>query len=109
MAQSKVPKPSAVKPSFNMLYAMRLILGVASGVLGELFFTQEPVSFDNTTNGILVAVIVYLLTYYFARYVWYRKMDRQHISKLYTTGIGGFFMLFIFTWILLFTYLSGLV
>ena len=72
-------------------------------MLAYALFSHTPVDMNNTTNGILVAVIVYLLTYYLARYAWYRKLSTEYLSKLYTTGIGGYIMLFVFTWILLFT------
>lgn len=58
-------------------------------------------------NGILVGVLFYLATYYIARYLWFRKVDSQHVTKLYTTGIGGYVMLFLFVWILLFTLFSS--
>lgn len=54
-------------------------------------------------NGISLAILVYLVTYYLARFYWYKKLDKQFQSKVYTTGLGVFVGLFLFTWILLFT------
>jgi hypothetical protein len=119
MAQSKGSKPAAKPPakpaaqpprpppSFGKLYWLRLTVGVISGVLSYYLFSATPINLNNTTNGILVAIIIYLATYYFARYAWYRKLSPEYISKLYTTGVGGFIMLFLFSWILLFTFFSG--
>ena len=108
MSKQKAAKPVVQTPTFGKLYALRIALGILSGLIAFTQFSQTPVSLDNTTNAILVAVIIYLLTYYVARYAWYRKLERENISKLYTIGIGGFIMLFLFTWILLFTIFSAL-
>ena len=54
-------------------------------------------------DGILVGVIVYLVTYYLARFTWYRTLEQKDMAKLYTTGVGIFVLVFFFTWILLFT------
>jgi hypothetical protein len=104
---SQAKQPAQPPPSFAKLYWMRIGTGVLAGVLAFVFFSQTPVNFDDTSNGILLGVIVYLLTYYAARYVWFRRVSTEYFSKLYTTGIGGYIMLFIFTWILLFTAFSG--
>ena len=55
------------------------------------------------TIGITLGLLVYLLTYYGARYAWYRKLEPNKIGKIYTTGIGSYLMFFIFTWVLLVT------
>jgi len=55
------------------------------------------------SNGLLLGVLVYLASYYLARYTWFRQMERELVSKVYSTGIGGYVMLFLFVWILLFT------
>jgi hypothetical protein len=91
-------KVSASSP-FDKLYWLRVAFGAAAGLLANWAFSPTL----DYTDGILVAVIVYLGSYYLARYGWYRKLDRKDFGKIYTTGIGVFIMLFIFTWILLFT------
>ena len=55
------------------------------------------------TIGITLGLLVYLITYYAARYGWYRNLETSKLGKVYTTGIGSYVMLFIFTWILLAT------
>lgn len=103
-SKTKGPAPPA-KPSFGTLYWFRLGCGVAGGVASFLAFPPTP-TMDAASNGMLLAVIVYLATYYVARYLFYRKIGREYVTKLYSTGIGGYIMLFLFTWILLFTLLS---
>ena len=81
---------------------MRFGTGILSGVIAE-YIWKLP-GFD-WTIGITLGLLIYLLTYYGARYAWYRKVEPSKQGKIYTTGIGSFVMLFIFTWILLATLL----
>ncbi len=55
-------------------------------------------------NGATVAMGFYIASFYVARYAMYRKLGREYLTKFYTTGIGAFIMIFLFTWIALFTY-----
>ena len=55
------------------------------------------------TSGISIGIAMYLVSFYVARFTWYRGAGREVQGKIYTTGIGGFVLLFIFTWILFFT------
>lgn len=54
-------------------------------------------------SGISIGIIFYLLSYYLARFAWYRSLGREGQGKVYSTGIGGFIMIFLFTWMLFFT------
>ena len=91
-------KVSASSP-FDKLYWLRVGFGVVAGLLANLLFSPTL----DYADGILVGVIVYLVSYYVARYGWYRSLERKDIGKIYTTGVGIFAMVFLFTWILLFT------
>jgi len=55
------------------------------------------------TTGVSVGIALYLVSYYLARFTWYRGLDREGQGKVYTTGVGSFVLVFIFTWILCFT------
>lgn len=72
------------------------------GVLGGLAADKVFVPGDYV-DGILVGVIFYLLSYYIARYAWFKQLPRENLTKIYSTGIGSFVLAFLFTWILLFT------
>ena len=54
-------------------------------------------------TGIAVGILLYLVSYYLARFTWYRDLGREGQTKVYTTGVGGFVLVFLFTWILFFT------
>ncbi|MDV3292673.1 MAG: hypothetical protein LYZ70_00195 [Nitrososphaerales archaeon] len=87
---------------FDKLYWLRIGSGVAAGVVAYFVFRLPGLDFS---YGILVGLFVFLLTYYIAKYGWYRKLEAAKLTKLYSTGIGSYVMLFLFTWILLLTLL----
>jgi uncharacterized membrane protein YeaQ/YmgE (transglycosylase-associated protein family) len=85
---------------FDKVYWMRLAIGVVAGVGAKYIFGADYL------DGLLLGIIGYLMSYYAARYVWFRKLDKTKLGKIYTTGIGGYVMVFLFSWILLFTLAS---
>lgn len=87
---------------FDKLYWLRIVCGVAAGVVAYFVFQLPGLDFS---YGILVGLFVFLLTYYVAKYGWYKKLEPQKLTKLYSTGLGSYVMLFLFTWMLLLTLL----
>lgn len=55
------------------------------------------------TIGVSIGIFAYLVTYYVAIFGWYRGLSKQGQGKVYTTGVGSYIMIFLFTWLLLFT------
>lgn len=58
---------------------------------------------EDYASGVSIGIAIYLATYYLARFTWYRGLGREGQGKVYTTGIGGFVLVFLFTWMLFFT------
>jgi hypothetical protein len=54
-------------------------------------------------SGLSIGIAMYLVSFYVARYTWYKGAGRETLGKIYTTGIGSFVLVFLFTWMLLFT------
>jgi TRAP-type C4-dicarboxylate transport system permease large subunit len=104
-AKTSKPESSATKPPaptlFDKLYWLRIGLGVIAGVSAKVIFGADYY------NGLLMGIIFYLGSYYLARYLWFRHLDKQFLGKIYSTGVGGYALLFLFTWILLFTLLPA--
>jgi hypothetical protein len=74
-------------------------LGFAAlGGLGAALLVGE-----DFTSGISIGIAMYLVSYYVARFTWYKGSGREIQGKIYTTGIGGFVLIFLFAWILTFT------
>ncbi len=71
------------------------------GLMGGALAEQVPSAYYS--YGISIGILVYLVSFYIARYGWFRKLEREQISKLYTTGLAVYVGLFLFSWILLFT------
>lgn len=86
--------------ALEKLYWTRISLGVLAGFAAESVFRLLG---GDYSNGLLVGILIYFVSYYLARYGWLKKDGQAQISKLYTTGIGGYVLLFLFVWILLFT------
>jgi hypothetical protein len=84
-------------PSFDKLYWLRIGLAALGG------FSAEVLVGTDYASGISIGIIFYLLSYYLARFAWYRSLGREGQGKVYSTGIGGFIMIFLFTWMLFFT------
>ena len=86
--------------AFDKLYWLRIgsavVAGLATAGLQAAFNTDW-------TIGVSLAIGVYLITYYGALFSWYRGIPRAQQGKVYSTGIGGFALVFLFTWMLLFT------
>jgi len=80
---------------------MRIGLGALGGLTAYGVFGSDYI------NGLLVAVIFFLASYYLARYLWFRQLDKAEVGKIYSTGIGGYIMVFLFTWILAFTLVAA--
>ena len=76
-------------------------MGLAAGLLAYYVSILDAV--DSLWNGVTVGLGFYLISYYAARYGLYRKLGKEYFSKYYTIGIGGYALVFLFTWILSFT------
>jgi hypothetical protein len=84
-------------PGFDKLYWLRIGLAAVAGFTAQMFVPTDY------TTGLTIGIAVYLASYYVARFTWYKGLDNKSQGKVYTTGIGGFVMVFLFTWILLYT------
>jgi len=89
-------KPQSL-PSFDKLYWSRLGFAVVAGMLAEVLAGTD------WTSGVSIGILFYLVSYYVARFTWYKGLGREGQGKVYSTAIGGFAMIFLFTWMLLFT------
>lgn len=56
-------------------------------------------------NSMSLAIIIYLLSYYFIKSKFRPKVEKT--PKLFTTGIGIYFLAWVVFWTLLYTILAG--
>lgn len=55
------------------------------------------------STGIIIGMFIFLASYYALKATIGKKFAKEEQRKVYTTGVGSFVMLFVFTWVLLFT------
>ena len=84
-----------MKP-ITQIFWFRVIMGVTVGIVSGIFVFVS----DSSANGILLAAVVYIPTYYYARYLLPDLVGTKQYYKLLTTGLWNYIMLFLFTWIL---------
>jgi hypothetical protein len=96
-----------------MIYWVRFGLGVAAGfaswvvtVLSGLALSKALwYNINAFLNGITVALLVYLASYYILKSVFSKKVEKQ--SKIMSMGIGIYFFTWIVTWVLVFSVWTG--
>jgi hypothetical protein len=81
----------------DRIFWLRAALGVLVGAASQLLFDTDYES------GILLAVIIYMGSYYLVKNLWGGKMKPGESRKLVTTGMPSYILLFLFFWIFLFT------
>ncbi len=82
----------------SIVYWGRVAAGTALGFIFFFLWRDIPGSF----TPISIALVIYLATYYVFRLI--LKIAPEDVggeSQLYLKGIGGFFFSWLFTWILL--------
>lgn len=88
-----------MKP-LDRVYWMRVLLGVAAGVLASYLsvFRGAPPS-----SGFILALAFYTSSYYLSRYVVATDLPVPESKKWFTTGLGSFIILWLWSWIFIFT------
>jgi len=84
-----------MKP-LNIIYWSRVCSGILTGVICTV--GQAFGFFGNLIEGISMAIIIYILTYYVYKLLFITKVEKP--SKIFTTGIGAYFLTWIVTWVL---------
>ena len=80
------------------LYCIRIVLGIIAAAISAVVAILVGNAADISTllNSVTIAVIIYLLSYYFFKATYKNKIEKQ--SKILSTAIGMYF----FTWIAFF-------
>ena len=99
----------------DKIYWIRAGLGVLSGAAAELLTGCNVVltspnagtclggKTPDYSTGILLGLFVFLASYYLFKATIGKGYDKDKQRKIYTTGAGTFALLFVFSWVLLFT------
>jgi hypothetical protein len=85
--------------------ALGLVTPLASGTSSSLWTSlKDNIANPNAYYGFYIAIFVYLLTYYMAKYTLLKGIAPKDKNRLITQGIGSYVMMFIFSWIVFNTY-----
>lgn len=100
----------------DKIFWFRVGLGALGGTTSQLLFGCKVI-LPPATNagscvggltpdynfGILFGLFLFIASYYFLRATVGKKFPKEEQGKVYTTGVGSFALLFIFTWVFLYT------
>jgi hypothetical protein len=106
--QTAVIDPKLLRYKLQMLAWIRVGLGIAAGVFSgflgpsySVVVNTGQVTFDPYSYvGLYVAFMVYIGSYYLGKYGLGIVLPQKDKNKLIMQGIGGYFMMFLFFWIL---------
>lgn len=85
--------------TLNVIYISRIGFGILASLVAALVVDLKMGT--PLINGISVALAVYLVTYYVIKWRFMNKVDKP--TKLFTMGIGVYFLTFILCWVLFIT------
>jgi len=88
-----------LKP-LNIIYWSRVGFGVLAALVCALLINVEEVA-NPLISGMSVGILVYLVTYYLIKWQFMAKVEKQ--SKIFTMGIGAYFLTWIVAWGLFYT------
>jgi uncharacterized membrane protein YjfL (UPF0719 family) len=88
------------------LYWIRVALGVAIGAIDALYdywvgilSASHSVSLDDFLAGLTFAILFFIVTYYILKIFYSNKFQKK--SKIMSTGIGTYFIVWLVTWVLI--------
>ena len=101
-----------MKP-LTVIYWLRVAFGILAALLciGYGIATKtitsdvNKFSWNMLLNGVSLALVVYLLSYYAIKAIFITKVEKP--QKVFTMGIGIYFLAWIVFWILLYTIIAG--
>lgn len=82
--------------TLNVIYIIRIGLGALAALVATLLVDLK--AGDPLINGITVALAVYIITYYLLKMQFANKVEKP--TKILTMGIGIYFFVFVFCWVL---------
>jgi hypothetical protein len=99
----------------DKIFWSRAALGVVGGTLSELLTgckvivsgptagTCEGGLVPDYSTGILIGLFLFLGSYYLIKLTIGKKFPKADQGKIYMTGLGSYALLYIFTWVFLYT------
>ena len=85
--------------TLNVIYVMRIGLGIIAALITTLVVDLRVG--DPLITGISTGILFYIITYYILKWQFMNKVEKP--SKIFTMGIGAYFLTFILCWTLFIT------
>ena len=97
--------------ALKQIYWLRLILGIIAALICVSYNIVTGTlggieSIEKLLNGISIAIIFYIISYYIIKFKYMHKVEKR--GKLYTMGIGIYFISWLVFWILFYTIAQSL-
>jgi len=87
----------------TVIYWTRLLLGIVAALISAVL---GSITTDfNLLNGISIALLIYIVTYYLYKAMFLARVEKA--SKLFTTGVGAYFLSWVVMWALFHTLLRS--
>lgn len=83
-----------MKP-LSQVYLIKVCLGIVAAALCVVLGVNTLI------YGLWFSVVVYILSYYFLKQLFIEKVEKA--SKIFTMGIGGYFLVWLVAWVLFFS------
>jgi PKD repeat protein len=80
--------------TLNVIYVLRIVLGIIAALI-TTFVVDLRVG-DPLISGISIGILFYIISYYILKWQFLNKVEKP--SKIFTMGIGAYFLTFILCW-----------
>jgi len=87
--------------TLNVIYWCRVGLGIIAALICVAGWTLTTTLFTSVLQGISLAIIFYIITYYILKMKFIAKVEKT--SKLFKQGIGAYFLTWVVSWTLILT------
>jgi len=88
-----------MKPT-SIIYWTRALFGVVAALISTLL---RYVASIDLLRGMTIAILIYIVTYYVYKARYLTVVEKP--SKIFTTGIGAYFLTWIVAWVFFYTIL----
>ena len=88
-----------MKP-LNIIYWSRVCFGIVAALICVLLIDVEEVA-NPLISGMSIGILVYIFSYYILKWLFMAKVENP--SKVFTMGIGAYFLTWIVAWGLFYT------
>jgi len=87
--------------TLSIIYWSRVGLGVIAALMNVLYDFSIGLETSSFLRGLSLAMLLYTLTYYVFKRLFMAKVEKS--SKVFTTGIGAYFIVWVVAWALFYT------